>query len=58
MASSRYGLPLAKRDGYRDWLTTLSETLRVVLGQAGEGAERWHRVPALLAQWRGDPGPR
>ena len=30
-----------KRDGYRDWLTTPSETLCVVLGQASEDHERW-----------------
>lgn len=53
------GWPLAKREGYRDWLTTPSETLRVVLGQAGEDAEHWHRhrVPQLRTQWHAYPGP-
>ena len=43
LAVAHSGEPSAKRDGYRDWLSTRSETLRVVLGQAGEDAERWHR---------------
>ena len=56
---AREGWPLVKREGHRDWMTTPSETLRVILGQAGEDAEHWHRhrVPALLAQWREYPGP-
>ena len=54
LATAHGGWPLVKREGYRDWLTTRSETLRVILGQAGEDVEHWHRhrVPLLLAQWR------
>ena len=49
----------ARRDGYRDWLVTPSETLRVVLGQAGEDYERWlkHRAPVLRGHWYGPGRP-
>ena len=49
--------PSWTRSCYRQWLTTPSEGLRVLLGQAGENADHWHRhrAPALLAQWSGSP---
>ena len=48
--------PPAKVAGCRQWLTTSSETLRVISGHAGTDLADWHgrRVPALKALWRRD----